>query len=75
MKKLKEILYKVHIEAVHGSTDVQVNKVEFDSRKITKGDVFVAIKGTLSDGHIFIDKAISLGAKVVVCEVFSRCIY
>lgn len=70
MKKLKEILYKVHIEAVHGSTDVQVNKVEFDSRKITKGDVFVAIKGTLSDGHIFIDKAISLGAKVVVCESF-----
>ena len=70
MKKLKEILYKVHIEAVHGSTDVQVNKVEFDSRKITKGDVFVANKGTLSDGHIFIDKAISLGAKVVVCEFF-----
>ena len=70
MKKLKEILYKVHIEAVHGSTDVQVNKIEFDSRKITQGDVFVAIKGTLSDGHTFIDKAISLGAKVVVCESF-----
>lgn len=70
MKKLKEILYKVHIEAVHGSTDVNVKKIEFDSRKVTKNDVFVAVKGTLSDGHIFIDKAISLGAKVVVCESF-----
>lgn len=68
MNKLKDILYKVTIEAVHGSTDVSIEKIEFDSRKVTKNDVFVAIKGTLSDGHQFIDKAISLGASVVVCE-------
>lgn len=66
--KVKDILYKVAIEAVHGSTDVAVHAIHFDSRKIESNDVFVAIKGTLSDGHSFIDKAISLGAAVVVCE-------
>jgi len=66
--KAKDILYKVAIEAVHGSTDVAVNAIHFDSRKIESNDVFVAIKGTLSDGHSFIDKAISLGASMVVCE-------
>ena len=58
--KLKDILYKVAIEAVHGSTDVEVNAIHFDSRKIESNDVFVAIKGTVSDGHNFIDKAIGL---------------
>lgn len=66
--KLKEVLYKVAIEAVQGSTDVEVNAIHFDSRKIEKDDVFVAIKGTVSDGHEFIDKAISLGASVIVCQ-------
>jgi UDP-N-acetylmuramoyl-L-alanyl-D-glutamate--2,6-diaminopimelate ligase len=65
---LKDILYKVTIEAVHGSTDLPIEKIEFDSRKVSNNDVFVAIKGFLSDGHQFIDKAISLGASVVVCE-------
>lgn len=68
MNKLKDILYKVTIEAVHGSTDLPIEKIEFDSRKVSNNDVFVAIKGSLSDGHQFIDKAISLGAAVVVCE-------
>lgn len=68
MSKLKDILYKVTIEAVHGSTDLTINKIEFDSRKVSNNDVFVAIKGSLSDGHQFIDKAIALGASVVVCE-------
>lgn len=65
---LKDILYKVSIDAVKGSTDITVNKIEFDSRKIVSDDAFVAIKGTVSDGHDFIEKAISLGATVVVCE-------
>lgn len=69
MKILKDILYKVTIEAVHGSTDVSIEKIEFDSRKVSTNDIFIAIKGSLSDGHQFIDKAISLGASVVVCEV------
>lgn len=69
MTALKDILYKVAIEAVKGTTEVSVGKIEFDSRKIESDDVFVAIKGTVSDGHDFIEKAISLGAIAVVCEV------
>ncbi|MNK06980.1 UDP-N-acetylmuramoyl-L-alanyl-D-glutamate--2,6-diaminopimelate ligase [compost metagenome] len=65
---LKDILYRVSIEAVKGSTDIDINKIEFDSRLITKGDVFVAIRGTQSDGHDFIEKALSLGAVAIVCE-------
>lgn len=74
MKLLKDILYKVGIEAVHGTTDIAISKIEFDSRKIELNDVFVAIKGTLSDGHSFIEKALSLGAIAVVCEEFPEVI-
>jgi UDP-N-acetylmuramoyl-L-alanyl-D-glutamate--2,6-diaminopimelate ligase len=70
MKVLKDILYKVAIEAVKGPTDIAVNKIEFDSRKIELNDVFVAIKGSLSDGHAFIDKALELGASAIICETF-----
>ncbi|WP_130735374.1 UDP-N-acetylmuramoyl-L-alanyl-D-glutamate--2,6-diaminopimelate ligase [Flavobacterium sp. J27] len=74
MKVLKDILYKVSIEAVKGATDVVVNKIEFDSRKIELNDVFVAIRGAVSDGHNFIDKALSQGASVVICEDFPEVI-
>lgn len=70
MNILKDILYKVHIEAVQGSTDIAVNKVEFDSRRVELNDVFVAIRGTLSDGHDFIKKAVNQGAIAIVCEEF-----
>ncbi len=74
MKQLKDILYKVGIEAVHGATDITISKIEFDSRKIELNDVFVAIRGTLSDGHDYIEKALSLGAVAVICEEFPRVI-
>jgi UDP-N-acetylmuramyl-tripeptide synthetase len=67
---LKDILYKVAIESVHGSTNVAVGKIEFDSRKIEKNDVFVAIRGSISDGHDYIQKAIELGAVAIVCDSF-----
>lgn len=70
MTNLKDILYKVSIEAVKGSTEASVNKIEFDSRKIELNDVFVAIRGSISNGHDFIDKAVNQGASVVVCNVF-----
>jgi len=66
---LRDILYRTSIEAVKGATDIDVNKIEFDSRLIKPGDVFVAIKGMVSDGHDFIDKALSLGAAAIVCEI------
>ncbi|WP_016989695.1 UDP-N-acetylmuramoyl-L-alanyl-D-glutamate--2,6-diaminopimelate ligase [Flavobacterium sp. ACAM 123] len=67
---LKDILHKVVIEAVQGSTEIAVGKIEFDSRKIEKKDVFVAIRGSVSDGHDYIQKAIELGAVVIVCDTF-----
>ena len=67
---LKEIIYKVAIEAVKGSTDIAINKMDFDSRKIGANDVFVAIRGTISDGHDYIEKAINLGAIAIVCDTF-----
>ena len=70
MKNLKDILYKTSIEAIKGSTDIAVSKIEFDSRKVSEGDVFVAMRGTVSDGHLYINKCIENGAVVVVCEVF-----
>lgn len=68
MKVLKDILYRVSIESVHGSTHKEVNHIHFDSRLVDKQDVFVAICGEVADGHDFIDAAISKGASVVICE-------
>ena len=70
MKVLKDILYKVGIEAVHGTTDIAISKIEFDSRKVELNDVFVAIKGTLSDGHDYIQKALNHGAIAIICQEF-----
>ena len=68
MKLLKDILYKVGIKSVHGTTNIEINKIEFDSRLVSVNDIFVAIKGTITDGHQYIDKAIALGANTIVCE-------
>lgn len=68
MKLLKDILYKVSINAVVGDTSVSINEIHFDSRKIVENDLFVAISGTAVDGHDYIEKAINKGAKVVLCE-------
>lgn len=68
MKLLKEILYSVRILEVHGSTNIAIESIALDSRKVKSNGMFVAIRGTLSDGHEFIDKAIALGADCIVCE-------
>lgn len=68
MMILKDILYKVTLNAVVGSTNLSVKHMDFDSRNISEHDVFVAIKGTVSNGHEFIDTAIEQGAIAIVCE-------
>lgn len=68
MSELKDILYKVAIESLVGSTEIAVNQLNFDSRQIQVGDVFIAIRGTLSNGHDFIAKAIELGATAIICD-------
>ncbi len=68
MTELKNILYKVTINAVVGSTSIIANEIHFDSRKVADKDVFVAIKGLESNGHDYIDTAIQQGAIAIICE-------
>jgi UDP-N-acetylmuramoyl-L-alanyl-D-glutamate--2,6-diaminopimelate ligase len=68
MIALKDILYKVTINAVVGSTSIDIVAIDFDSRNIKTGYTFVAIKGSLSDGHKYIETAINQGATAVICE-------
>src|SRR3546814_12844730 len=50
------------------SSDLTVQGVAFDSREVTQGDLFIAMKGEATDGHKFIDKAIAAGAAGIICE-------
>lgn len=68
MKLLKDILYKVGIEDVIGNTHLAVEQICFDSRKAEKLSVFVAVKGTKTDGHNFIHQVVKQGARMIVCE-------
>lgn len=70
MNLLKDILYKVAIESIKGSTEIAVRNIQFDSRLVALDDVFVAVKGTQSDGHQFIEKAVNQGAIAIICEEF-----
>jgi UDP-N-acetylmuramoyl-L-alanyl-D-glutamate--2,6-diaminopimelate ligase len=70
MKLLKDILYGVRIAAVSGSTNIQFNSLHFDSREVGLDDAFVAIRGTITDGHKYIAKAIEQGCNTVICEEF-----
>ena len=65
---LKDILYKVSIRAVKGSTDVEINDLQIDSRKVSAGGCFIAVRGSVADGHRFIETAITNGAAVIICE-------
>jgi len=65
---LKDILYKVPLQKVVGDTSVAVTNLHFDSRQVSLNDVFVAIKGTVSNGHKYIAKAVDKGAIAIVCE-------
>jgi len=69
MKVLSDILYKVHLKQVIGSTAITVNDVQVDSRKVSANTLFIATKGTQVDGHTFIPVAISSGATAIICEV------
>ena len=68
MKLLKDILYKVTINSVVGATSVSIGTIHFNSKNIAVNDVFVAIKGSVVDGHAYIEKAVEQGAVAVVCE-------
>jgi UDP-N-acetylmuramoyl-L-alanyl-D-glutamate--2,6-diaminopimelate ligase len=68
VRELKDILYKVPLTSSFGDMTSIVKGICSDSRKVKEGFVFIAVKGTLTDGHDYIEKAINLGASVIVCE-------
>ena len=74
MKTLQDILLGVALQEVVGATNISVNAIQIDSRKITPSSVFVAIRGVQADGHAFIDTAIEKGATVIVCDILPNTI-
>jgi UDP-N-acetylmuramoyl-L-alanyl-D-glutamate--2,6-diaminopimelate ligase len=68
LKLLSDILYKTRLEEIIGSTNVAISSVTFDSRKVKKDSLFIATRGTASDGHHYIELAIESGAVAIVCE-------
>lgn len=64
--RLKDLLYKVNILKLVGSTNITISNIQFDSRKITKNSLFIAVEGSDSDGHNFIQNAIIDGATAII---------
>jgi UDP-N-acetylmuramoyl-L-alanyl-D-glutamate--2,6-diaminopimelate ligase len=72
MPLLTDILYKVRLQSVQGSTHVNVNDLQIDSRKVLPGSCFIAIEGTVQDGHAYIETAVTKGAVAIVCRVMPQ---
>ncbi len=70
MKLLKDILYKAGLLEVTGSTNVAISSITFDSRKVLKDCLFIAVRGEKADGHHYIEDVVSKGAVAIVCEEF-----
>ena len=75
MALLKDILYKVHIRSVHGSTAVEIKDLQIDSRNAKAGTCFIAILGVITDGHQYIKRAIENGCTAVVCQTLPDQLY
>lgn len=69
MVSLQKILYEVNIVSVIGATHIEINDLQTDSRKVNPGTCFIAVKGTLTDGHSFVNTAIENGAAAIICEI------
>lgn len=68
MKTLKDIIKNIDYKIVNGSENIPVEGITFDSREVQKNYLFVAIKGTNTDGHNYINQAIEKGACAILCE-------
>ena len=68
MKKLADIIRKVPIVSVTGNLNIPILEITFDSRKANPGTVFVAIRGTVNDGHQYIPDVVRNGVSAVICE-------
>jgi UDP-N-acetylmuramoyl-L-alanyl-D-glutamate--2,6-diaminopimelate ligase len=68
VKIIKDLLYKVNLKGVKGNVHHTIADIASDSRLVSPGSMFVAIRGSQSDGHLFIEQAIQAGATAIVCE-------
>ncbi|CAN5326532.1 UDP-N-acetylmuramoyl-L-alanyl-D-glutamate--2,6-diaminopimelate ligase [soil metagenome] len=68
--QLKDLFYKIPLLATSGSMETDVTNLTMDSRKVGPGSLFIAIRGTVSDGHSFIETAVQKGASAILCEEF-----
>jgi len=68
MKYLSDILDGLAFTELQGSADMEISAIVFDSRKVVSGCLFVAVRGTVSDGHDYIEQAMAAGAVAVICE-------
>lgn len=66
--KLDELLNRIPVSEIIGDKNQEISEMTFDSRQAVEQGLYMAIKGTVSDGHDFINSAIEKGAKVIVCE-------
>lgn len=66
--KLNHLIQHLKLKAVSGDLDKPISRIDFDSRQVQAGSLFVAVRGTLTDGHQYIDKAIAQGAQAIVGE-------
>ena len=66
---LSDILNGVDVLDILGNKEIEISEIVFDSRKVIENSLYIAIKGTLADGHQYISSAIEKGAKGIVCEV------
>ncbi|REC43763.1 UDP-N-acetylmuramoyl-L-alanyl-D-glutamate--2,6-diaminopimelate ligase [Chryseobacterium pennipullorum] len=67
---ITELVNKIPVTEIHGDTHREVSALVFDSRKVSENALYIAIRGTVADGHAFITAAIEKGAKTIVCEEF-----
>ena len=66
--KIKDIIVNCNLLELVGDKDLDITKVSFDSRQVEPGTLFFAVKGTQTDGHAYIDKAVEQGASAIICE-------
>ncbi len=69
---LSKLLKHIEVEKINGKVDVEVHSIQFDSRKVLQGSLFIATRGVNSDGHNYIESSLKSGAIAVICEEFPK---
>lgn len=68
--QLIELLKRIPVLEIQGNENREISQLVFDSRKVTESSLYIAVRGTVADGHSFIASSVEKGAKAIVCEEF-----